>query len=242
MRRLNALRSAGVRMRSERNHAMKRITPLMLSFVLVGVLFAVSFGRADASREMPQTPAPVLELVSATPFELDEPYVYHWRKERPKVSSGYVLVLKVDPELVVPRQVAEPVLYVGKQTAERINQGDESGHVIALVPGVIDDPEHGEFIDLTKRIIWFGTPELPERVDAKIVEQEHQWAVHSGFKPFSAEQVEAAIARDGERYEYANKTQLVRELMELVRKYSPQEQDLINGVLAGGNDEAGGRH
>src|SRR5258707_13144593 len=60
---------------------------------------------------------PVRDLVFAQAFKLDKSYPHTWRKEQPQVSSGYVLVLAVDPEFVRPKQVAEPVLYVGNQTA-----------------------------------------------------------------------------------------------------------------------------
>ncbi len=76
---------------------------------------------------------PVRDLVFAQAFKLDKSYTHTWRKEQPLVSSGYVLVLAVDPEFVRPKQVAEPVLYVGNQTAERINAADVSGRLVVIV-------------------------------------------------------------------------------------------------------------
>ena len=60
----------------------------------------------------------------------------------------------------------------------RLNQGDESGYVIAVVPGEVD---------LTKDPIWFGTPDLPERVNAATIKAEREQADKAGIKPISAE-------------------------------------------------------
>jgi hypothetical protein len=43
---------------------------------------------------------------------------------------------------VYPRQTAEPVLYIGATTAERVNIGHESGRVVAIVPSALN--EQGE--------------------------------------------------------------------------------------------------
>ena len=46
----------------------------------------------------------------------------------------------------------------------RVNLGPESGYVIAFVPGNTEDPAHPQYIDLAQSRIWFGSPDLPERV------------------------------------------------------------------------------
>jgi hypothetical protein len=185
---------------------------------------------------MPPTPAPVLDIVSIQPFELQTPAAHLWRAEKPTVRSGYLLVLKVDPGLVYPRQVAEPVLYVGRQTAERVNVGHESGHVVAIVPAVID-PKHPDHLDLAREIVWFGTPELPERVDARRIAAEHAAAVAAGIRPFAPEKLAAARQRGGALNRQATKVTLVHDaLRRLVRTYSPQERELVDGVLAAGRD------
>src|SRR5262245_39219373 len=126
---------------------------LGLSVVL---LIVVTLAAGEEVHRLPSTPAAVSELVLAQPFKLGKGYENDWSKEREVVTSGTLVVLKVDPELVYPRNSAEPVLFAGDKTVQRLNQGHESGHVIGIIPGEID---------LTMAPIWFGRPELPERVD-----------------------------------------------------------------------------
>jgi hypothetical protein len=173
------------------------------------------FGAPPA---IPDTPAAVDDVVYLRPFTLSNGFAFDWCKERPQVTSGTLLVLKVDPALVIPRQVAEPVLYVGEQTAQRINFGHESGHVVALVPGEVD---------LSKSLVWFGTPDLPERVDAAKVSEELALAREAGIKSFSAKQIESAVAKGGDRLNVSDLDALLRgEVSELILKYSPQEKHL----------------
>ncbi len=170
--------------------------------------------------EIPATPATVAELVYARPFTLAKGYKFFWSKERQNVTTGTLLVLKVDKALVYPRAIAMPVLYVGDQTAERLNHGHKSGHVIAIVPGEVD---------LTKQPIWFGTPDLPERVDAKKIKSERALADKAKIKPFSKEKVKAALDKGGERLRLEDATALLREAAApLIEEYSPQEKHLAD--------------
>jgi len=171
----------------------------------------------QAPPPIPPTPAAVENLVYARKFTLQEGYRHEWSKEKPVVTTGYLLVLKVDPKLVYSRQVAEPVLYVGNQTAERLNIGYESGHVIAIAPGEVD---------LKKAMIWFGTPELPERVDANMVKAETAKANAAKIAPFSEKVVRASQAKGAAELKVANKGDLLRQAAELIREYSPQEKQL----------------
>ncbi|MDH5252639.1 MAG: hypothetical protein OEW25_04870, partial [Nitrospira sp.] len=114
----------------------------------------------------PTTPTPdfkpqsVINIERVQPFQLKQFFKYDWRRERPDVRFGLLVVLKVDPALVTPRDSLEPVLYAGNQTVQRLNHGHESGFVIGIIP---------EQIDLSKESVWFGTPALPERIDAKTI-------------------------------------------------------------------------
>jgi hypothetical protein len=207
------------------------------SALLLTVLgLAASAIGQTSSPAIPPTPAPVLDVVSIQPFQLETPAVHLWRAEKPTMRSGYLVVLKVDPALVYPRQSAEPVLYVGRQTAERVNVGYESGHVVAIVPAVID-PRHPDYVDLSKQLFWFGTPELPERVDARRIAAEHQAAVEAGIQPFEAKKLAAARQLGGEFNRQATKRTLLHDaLRRLVRRYSPQEAELVDGVLEAARD------
>ncbi len=137
------------------------------------------------------------------------------------MTSGVLLVLKVNPELVYPRQAAEPVLYVGDQTAERLNVGYRSGYVVAIVSGPVD---------LTEAPIWFGTPELPEQVDADRIRSERALAESARIEPFGAVKIHDALARGGNRLEIGDRTGLLRHVVPLIVKYSPAEKSLADSL------------
>ena len=170
---------------------------------------------------IPDTPAAVDELVYVRPFTLEQPFKYVWCKERPNITTGTLLVLKVDKALVVPRDAAMPVLFVGDKPAQCINHGHKSGHVIAVVPGEVD---------LIKTPIWFGTPGLPYRTDKVKAQAERALATRAGIKPFAKEAVAQAQARGGERINAVDMSALLRgEVAELILKYSPDEKHLADG-------------
>ena len=186
---------------------------------------------ASAAPPPPATPAPVLEIVSARAFALEEEAEHLWRKEKPRFRSGYLLVLEVDPALVVPRQRLEPVLYVGRQTAERVNQGARSGFVVAIVPGVLDDPADPAYLDLEQATMWFGTPDLPERVDRETLERERRAAEAAGARPFAAGRVRAALARGGAPLEAKSRYELLRAAALLIKEHALDETELADGLL-----------
>lgn len=161
------------------------------------------------------TPAAVVDVVHIQPFVLKEGYSHDWRQERPFVQSGTLVVFKVNPDYVYPRNAAEPVLYAGNQTAQRLNQGHESGYVIAIIPGAID---------LAREPVWFGSRELPERVNAETITLERARAEKAGIKPFDAAKVQSVTR---ERLESNDLAALLREhVAELLPQFSPQEKAL----------------
>jgi hypothetical protein len=189
---------------------MRQITVMLCVAVFCG---AAAVGSAPP---VPDTPAAVDELVYARPFTLEAGYNHYWSKERPWTTKGMLLVLKVDKKLVVPRQIAMPVLYVGDQPAQRINHGDKSGYVIAVVPGEVD---------LTKVPIWFGEPGLPPDVDANTAKAQRTLAENAGFKPLPAKQVKAALERGGKTAHATDFRSLLRDdVAELILRYSPDER------------------
>ena len=179
--------------------------------------------EADKPPAVPPTPAAVDGILYARRFTLKKGYLFEWSKERPLVTEGMILVLKVDPALVYPRQSLEPVLYVGNQTAERVNSGYRSGRVIAIVPGKLD---------LKKTPIWFGTPELPERVDAGAIKQERRLAQKAKIMPFETAKIEQAMKRGKGPLEAADRDELRRRLAPLVKQHSPAEKALVNSLEA----------
>jgi hypothetical protein len=170
---------------------------------------------ADEPRGLPATPASIVDLVLARPFSLERGYVFDWNAERPLVRSGVIVVLKVDPALVVPRNAAEPILYAGDTTVQRLNQGQASGTVIGIIP---------KDVDLTQTPIWFGTPGLPERVTAETILSERALAEKAGIKSLPARAVQAATRA---RLSAPDLASLLRDhVANLVLEYAPQEKSL----------------
>lgn len=200
---------------------------MLKTFAAAALATTVAFAGPPA---VPATPAPVKDVVYARAFTVEQGEPHTWRAEQPEITSGYLLVLKVNPDLVYPRQAAEPVLYVGNQTAQRLNVGYESGHVIALVPAQIEG--EGK-LDLSKEPIWFGTPELPERVDADRIRQERALALNVGIKPFEAEKIDALFAEAGDVLAEENLAGVLLEVADLIDRYSPQEAELAVSHRAG---------
>jgi len=195
----------------------------MLRFIATCAILAVSTAAlASPPPAIPETPAAVHTLVYAQPFSLEEGYRFDWRAEHPTVVEGYILVLKVDPDLVYPRQMPEPVLYVGDQTVERVNIGHKSGHVIAILP---------EKIDLATAPIWFGTPDLPERVDAEIIAAERARAEAAGIEPFAAAAVDASLRAGGEAVSFESHDHMLHHLATLIQTYAPEERILAESFL-----------
>lgn len=184
---------------------------------------------------MPATPALVTEVLAAIAFEVAAPYEHNTRKDRMMVTRGHVLVLRAPSALLVARQVAEPVLLVGAQTAERINRGftagKESGVLIVLVPEWTergaDGVEHAGN-PLASRI-YFASPELPERVDAAWIAAQAKKA--DGAKLAAKPMIAAGVALAATRL-FADRDALGRFLAELVEEHAPTETDCIEAMRA----------
>ena len=173
---------------------------------------------------------PIRELLYAVPFRVDKPFVHAWRKERPLVSAGYLLVLSVDPQYVRPRETPEPVLYAGDQSLERVNHGFESGRVVAILPAA-PDADGGVALDLAHTPFWFGAPDLPERVDASEVSRQRAAAGADKLREFTADEVAAARRRGGEMLRCARREDLEARAGLLVLEHSPEEHELGEELL-----------
>ncbi|MCA9730021.1 MAG: hypothetical protein KC729_20225 [Candidatus Eisenbacteria bacterium] len=159
----------------------------------------------------------VVGLLYLRPFVLEEPWRFLYTKEQPEVTSGFIAVLEVDPELARPRQTDMSVLFAGSTPVERTNNGDESGRVIVLLP---------DSIDPATAVFFFGSDELPERIDRARGELERDRAVSLGIVPRPAGEIEAALATGGETLRVRNIDGVYRALADLIPIYSPQEQEL----------------
>ncbi len=207
---------------------MKILNTTLAASVLAAAVVA-------APPQTPATPAAVQDIVFAQPFTLEQGEASTWRAERPVMDSGYIIVLKVNPDLVYPRQSAEPVLYVGDTTAERLNVGYRSGYVVAVVGAEITGEKA---MDLSKVKIWFGTPELPERVDANRIAQESALADAAGIKPFSADKISDLLAQN-EVLRERTKAGILDDVAAQIRRFSPQEEEVAVALEASSGQSAG---
>lgn len=117
---------------------------------------------------VPTTPASPIAIVAVQPFTIAQPYRHRFRKDGADFTGGHLLVIRAEAGFVQPRQVAEPVLCVGSQTAERLWSDPAKGLIVAIVPSWIERADDGSERpgDPAVDLVWFASPELPERVDA----------------------------------------------------------------------------
>jgi len=190
-------------------------TAFALSLLVVAL--GVAGQKVERGSARPATPAPVKSILFAQPFTLETPFINTFSKEREKVSNGVLIVLEVDPALVVPRNTLEPVLYAGNVTVQRLNQGEQSGRVIGIVPGTIN---------LATAPIWFGTPALPERVTQSTVQYERGLAERAGVRAFPPAQLSSIQRPVVAAKDLATLLRTVA--ADLVDQYSPQEKQLAD--------------
>ncbi|MBL8857163.1 MAG: hypothetical protein JNL28_01480 [Planctomycetes bacterium] len=208
---------------------MKKFALLLAVCALaLGVYSYLAETRATVERQ-PVTPARavaggVWAIRSATPFVLERAWTHTWRREKPTFDAGWLLVLAVDPALVAPRQMEEPVLYAGDQTVERVNHGHESGNVIAILPSR-RTAAGGVALDPSTLPIFFGAPFLPEQVDLEHIARELSGARARGVQPLP-------LPSPCELMQIQSRDELDRLAGELVLAHSPAELDLGLGLLA----------
>ncbi len=172
--------------------------------------------------DIPSNPmAEEVRLVEARRFTVGEKIVHAWRRDGLQYDSGWLLVLEAAPGLILPRQTYEPVLYVGAQTADRVHASEQSGRVVAIVPG--------DFL-LTDVPIFFGAPALPEELGQTEIDAALQRAVDAGVVPPSLDAVARAV--DPTPLHVADHYQLRQRAVDLVEKHSPQATDFIRGARA----------
>jgi len=211
--------------------------PKTLAVGVVALALLAGGVTAISSLVVPDGPPPlpangldaVIELVHARPFTTDTPFEHSWRAEAPLFDAGILLVLEVsDRSLIHPRQTAEPVLFVGDQTAERINSGHESGFLVALVPAPRDT--RGEVdLDLAAVSIFFDLPALPETIDAAAAQAALSRARQAGIAPPAPDKVAAVTV---EQVHFSDLGDVHAHAADLIEAWSPLEVDLIAGLRA----------
>lgn len=179
----------------------------------------VPAARAAHALDQPVPVAAVQRLLYARPFRLQEPYVYSFLASQPAIAQGLLLVLEVDPEVAKPRQVDVPVLYAGDTPAHLTNTGYPSGRVVVIVP---------DWFDPAQAPVFFGSMELPERVERARGSQEQALAAGRGAGPFPRVEREAAFAAGGERLECRGSVELFLAVADLIDRYAPSESALAD--------------
>lgn len=207
---------------------MRRITyvptwRLRLAIAMLGL------GIAGAAAAQPR-PAPgdanaiehrvpvtaVRGLLHARAFRLEEPFTYTYLSESPAITSGFLLVLEVDREAAKPRQVGMPVLFVGDTPAHLTHSGYPSGRIVLIVP---------EWVDLERDPVFFGSDELPERIDRARGRLEALTASVRAARPFPAAARAEAFAAGGPLLELADSVELFRAVADLIERYAPEERE-----------------
>lgn len=220
---------------STRSVSIGRTLGLAVAAVAAGVVvvtFVLNRKPVDAS--LPATPAAAPKAVATQPaprprvqlalhhaerFTLETPYQHRYRADEPWVTDGWLLVLSTDPSLLKPHQVKDPVLYVGAQTAERVNAG-LSGKVVVLVPG--------DFA-LGAAPIFLGDAALPEELRQVDIDAQLAAAVAAGAIATPAATITKVTAP---ARTFATDFELRQRAIDLVEIHSPDEKDLIAGWRA----------
>ena len=197
----------------------------------IAVVTIIASTRTSAPVGAPLTPVtplaqplpqrPQLQLVHAERFEVEKPFPHVWRADRRLVNNGWLLVVSGDPALFVPRQIKEPVLYVGAETAQRVNFPEQSGKLVVIVPGDFR---------LEDAPIFFGAEALPEELRQGQIDAELEAARTAGVVAPSAQAIEKAMNTQWQKF--ASDYELRLRAIDLVEQYSPQEQALISGARA----------
>jgi len=180
------------------------------------------------------TPAP-LTIISIRPVAIAQSYPTDFRKEHPQVSAGWLVVIRADSALLAPRALAEPLLLAsGSDWVESVewfnhgfnhgfNQGFTSGHRVCFIPapaGKDGFPSRS----LTGLRMWFGSAQLPESVDAAILDRERADADVAKIAPLTAQQSqELTVAKGQDPLRAANRDELVAAIQALIAVWSPAE-------------------
>ncbi len=184
---------------------------------MTALLFLVSLAVAqDEPPTAVGTHSGVSALVLARPFTIAQAEPFRWVKEQPSYDSGWLVVVRVDAELVRPRQMGVPVLYAGTTPIELLNDGYPSGIAIGLVP---------RSVDLEHAPLYFGPTTLPERVDAAYGGQVLATATARGFAAPSPTEWASARTAGGAEVHLRDRGALQHQAADLIDAYAPDEHE-----------------
>jgi hypothetical protein len=160
----------------------------------------------------------VREIRWARAFLLERAEPYRMTAEDPSITDGLLFELRVDPAMVVPVQTDVPVLYVGAVPARTVNFDPYGGCLVGFVPGAPD---------LATTPIYFGSTELPERVDAARGAEELAAARAVGVRPLPADMVRKALAEGGPALAASDIGVVFAEAATRVTACAPQESERV---------------
>lgn len=195
---------------------------LAAGLLLVGTVVANRSSQQESGELPPlldQPQAASIEVVEVQPFRLDEASIHTMRAERPDFDEGVLMVLRAEPERWRLRQSYDNVLYVGAETARRVNAGSGSGHLVVVVPGPVD---------LEAARVFLGEPELPERVTLAEAQRQVALAAAAGVQPLG----DLSRVDRAEMLHAIDEVDLLLHASYLVERYAPDEVDLIEGLRA----------
>ena len=187
---------------------------------------------------LPATPSidTVPMIVSLQPVTIKESYATDFRSEHQQVSSGWLMVIRGDSRILAPRALAEPLLLasgtgadgsVWIESVEWFNHGFISGYRVCFIPSTAQEKSGADRTTQGLRV-WFGSPKLPESVDAKALQSELKEADRAGIVAGIAVKVEGSAPKV-----LANRDELITTANALIARWAPDEsQDGASTVPA----------
>jgi hypothetical protein len=117
----------------------------------------------------------VVRVLEVRSFTLREgALTYDFQAGAPSLRSGQLVALRAEPAFLQLRQVKSPVLYAGPVPVQVVERDAASGCVVGVIPASVD---------ARKEPFYFGSYELPERVDAVRGRAERDAALAAGLRP-----------------------------------------------------------
>ena len=177
-------------------------------------LLLLSLAHADPATSSPlldRLPVAVDAVVWAQPFTLDVPERWTMTRQEHELSRGWLVEVRAPAELLQARAVGQPVLFADTTAALPLHPPLVASCAVVVVP-VATDRE--------VRRWYFGSPLLPERLDAARADEELQAAIDAGVPPM-APQTMAPPARYHDLREVAR----VAEARFQACRGAPPEQD-----------------
>jgi hypothetical protein len=214
-------------------HMKLPILGLSLAILGVGTIATL---RASQGTHSPQTSLATVpvRLVYAQPYRVVEPYRFAWLNKAyaPMVEGGWIVAIASDPQIADVKATHDELLFVGDVPVERVNVASESGIVVGFVPSPLG-ADGQPTLDLRTAPIYWAKPEiLPEELRTADVLHVLSDAVTQGAAPQTASAVESARAQGGEVVDVDTLGELYRYSATLLKRYSPEETDLISGLTA----------